>query len=94
MNEVLILLKNAYDLVNNSINLEPIIGLDIGLFEFFIGVFVLFTICSVILGGLLGKVVDYVNTPTEEEKFYDDVNKERYKRSVKAFARRREKKGD
>lgn len=89
MNECLQLLKEVYNLINDSINLKPIITLDIGIFDFFIGVVVLFTICALIINILFGKVVEYINTPTEEEKFYNDVNNEMYRRTVKAYARRR-----
>ena len=94
MNECLQLLKDSYNLVNNSINLEPIIGLNMGLFDFFIGVVVLFTICAIVINIVFGKVVEYINTPTEEEKFYEDVNNEMYRRVVKAYARKRKLKHD
>lgn len=46
--------------------------------DFFLGVLVLFVICSIIMSGLLGKVVEYVQSPTEEERFYNDVYNHRY----------------
>lgn len=82
MTEVLTLFTNAYELIN-SINLEPIIGLPLGMCDLLIGILVLFTICSVIMSGLFGKVVQYIESPTEEEKFYNDVYNYRYHNLVR-----------
>ena len=82
MNEVLMIMKDCYNLVNNSINLQPIIGLDFGLMDFFLAVLVLYTVCKIIMSGLFDKFVDYVNSPTEEEKFHQDVENARYRMQV------------